>query len=346
MKLKGVNYDVGRILMGYNMRPVFDLSVIRRELQIIKEDLHCNSVKIQGYEISNVMSAAKEALDLGFSNVWLAPEMFDHSKEETLAYTVKAAEEAEKVRLHSQDKELVFSVGTELTAFMQGIAEGNSMSERLFGPNARKNWLSGKYVKLLNDYLQKVSKGVRDAFGGKITYASLPLLETVEWSPFDYVCVDAYQDKRRSYAELVGRFLEYGKPVVIGEFGCCTFRGAADLGGMGWDIVDFTKMPPQLKGDYVYDQKAQADALLEQLGILDLVGVDGAFVFTFVQPLNLSKDPAIAEMLRAVTFDPDISSYSLVKSFYDRYGTTYPDMTWEPKESFRAVADYYSKIAM
>jgi hypothetical protein len=26
-----------------------------------------------------------------------------------------------------------------------------------------------------------------------------------------------------------------------------------------------------------------------------------------------------------------------------KHGTTYPDMPWEPKESFRAVADYYSK---
>lgn len=25
------------------------------------------------------------------------------------------------------------------------------------------------------------------------------------------------------------------------------------------------------------------------------------------------------------------------------HGTTYPDMPWEPKESFRAVANYYGK---
>jgi hypothetical protein len=26
-----------------------------------------------------------------------------------------------------------------------------------------------------------------------------------------------------------------------------------------------------------------------------------------------------------------------------KHGATYPDMPWEPKESFRAVADYYAK---
>jgi hypothetical protein len=25
-----------------------------------------------------------------------------------------------------------------------------------------------------------------------------------------------------------------------------------------------------------------------------------------------------------------------------KHGETYPDMTWEPKESFKAVADYYN----
>jgi hypothetical protein len=33
---------------------------------------------------------------------------------------------------------------------------------------------------------------------------------------------------------------------------------------------------------------------------------------------------------------------SLVKTYAAGRGRTYPDMTWEPKESFRAVADFYS----
>jgi len=34
---------------------------------------------------------------------------------------------------------------------------------------------------------------------------------------------------------------------------------------------------------------------------------------------------------------------SLVKYYEEGHGTTYPDMPWEPKESFRAVADFYAK---
>ena len=41
---------------------------------------------------------------------------------------------------------------------------------------------------------------------------------------------------------------------------------------------------------------------------------------------------------------PGQESASLVKTYSGgRRGVTYPDMTWEPKASFWAVADYYSK---
>jgi hypothetical protein len=36
---------------------------------------------------------------------------------------------------------------------------------------------------------------------------------------------------------------------------------------------------------------------------------------------------------------------SLVKTYASGHGTTYPEMTWEPKEAFRAVAGYYAKDA-
>ena len=38
-----------------------------------------------------------------------------------------------------------------------------------------------------------------------------------------------------------------------------------------------------------------------------------------------------------------MSGMALVKTYADGHGTTYPDMTWEPKQAFRAVAGYYAK---
>ena len=41
-------------------------------------------------------------------------------------------------------------------------------------------------------------------------------------------------------------------------------------------------------------------------------------------------------------YDMDMDSMSLVKALPDgRHGTTYPDMTWEPKEAFAAVANHF-----
>jgi hypothetical protein len=343
MKLKGINYDVGRVLMGHQMRPTYDAKVIHRELQIIKNDLHCNAVKVQGLDIDRLAAAAEDALRQGLE-VWLAPEMFEESPERTFEYTVKCAKVAETLRLRWPEH-VVLSIGTELMLFMNGIWPGNSLAERMRNPSFWNNVKAGTYNEPLNAYLAKTNEGVRHVFRGKVTYASVARVETVDWGIFDFVSVDLYRDKlvRDSYGSLVKAYLAHNKPVVIAEFGCCTFRGAEDLGAMGWDIVDWSKMPPQLKGDYVYDQGVQARELAEQLRILDDAGVDGAFVFTFVQPAVEIKDTVMRKMLESLKFDPDITSYSIVKSFADKHGATYPDMPWEPKESFKAVADYYAK---
>ncbi len=37
-----------------------------------------------------------------------------------------------------------------------------------------------------------------------------------------------------------------------------------------------------------------------------------------------------------------MGSYSIVKVYEDRRGETYPDMAWEPKAAFTALAEYYA----
>ncbi len=100
-------------------------------------------------------------------------------------------------------------------------------------------------------------------------------------------------------------------------------------------IVDGAKTPLQLKGNYVRDEGVQARELADMLHILEGAGVNGAFVFTFVAPaLTHSDNPR---------YDLDMASYALVKSYADRHGATYPDMPWEPKQAFRALANFFAK---
>ena len=160
-----------------------------------------------------------------------------------------------------------------------------------------------------------------------MTYSSGPW-EAVDWSPFDVVGVDLYRDARtgRRTSDDLRAYLGHGKPLIITEFGCCTFDGAADLGGGG-----FMEAMDGDVSDLVRDEEEQATEVGELLDLYAAEGVDGAFVYNFIEPDNTySRDPAS---------DLDKSGFSLVKCHasgsalaYDRAGH------FEPKLSFDAVA--------
>jgi hypothetical protein len=140
MDIKGVCYDVGRVYGGrFLTRPVFDPVTTGRELEIIRDDLHCNAVRFQGRDITRLMTAAAGALGLGLQ-VWLSPEMFEQSRDRTLAYLARAAAAAEPLRQRFPGR-LVFCVGTESTLFTRGIVPGRSVGQRVanirtaIGPN-------------------------------------------------------------------------------------------------------------------------------------------------------------------------------------------------------------------
>ena len=352
MNRKGVCYDTGRV-MGINWRPRFEGEQVRRELEIIKRDLHCNSVRIHGRDLTRLTTAADSAMDQGLE-VWLSPEEWDKSPADTLAYLTKAAQAAENLRQRWPDR-IVFVIGGELTLFMQGIVEGKTLQKRVANPSFLAKVKAGEHNKPLNDFLAKASAAVRSIYHGKTTYASL-VWEAVDWSNFDFVGVDHYWATKieDNYVEMLKPALSNRKPVVNTEFGFATTHGGIGEEGMlspaglGGGMIDMKSwllhyvpilggmIRPHLNGNHVRDEAWQARKLVETLGVLDEAGVDGTFVFEFLSQIKpYSDDPR---------YDLDMTTTSLVKSFEGgRRGTTYPDMPWEPKESFRAVADYYSR---
>jgi len=333
LRYNGVCYDVGRVMMGQNWRPAFDAAEVDRELAIIKDDLHCNAVRICGQDLDRLTTAAGLAMDRGLA-VWFCPELWDRAEAETLAYIDEAARRAQQVR-QGRAGQLVLSVGSELTLFMQGIVDGESVLARLQHPTFWDRIRSGAHNIRLNAFLAEANAVARRSFKGAVTYASVPL-EDVAWDLFDVVCADLYRDVRirDQFPSLLQRFTGLGRPVVITEFGCCTYRGAADAGGTGWAIVNPDVTPPRWNGVYVRDEGEQAHEISEVLTILGDAGIDGAFVMTFISPLLLtSGDPR---------YDLDMASYSLVKSYRDRCGDRYRGLPWDPKESFAAVASYYA----
>jgi hypothetical protein len=337
---KGINYDIGTFTRGKesSSRDLFDPVIVQHEIEIIKNDLHCNSIRISGQDITRLTTTAEYALQQGLE-VWFSPAFVDADEQETLTYFTDCAKAAEKLRAKSPN--IIFVTGCELTFFMKGLVEGNTAFDRI--NTFMKPWrllkntiLKGSFNKRLNAFLSKATTIVRGHFHGQLTYASGPW-EAVDWTLFDFVGIDYYRDaiNKNSYREKLRAYFKYSKPVIILEFGCCTYKGAEDKGSYGWTIVDRSKTPVHLKGEFVRDESTQASYLTELLDIYNEEKVEGAFVFTFVSPTySYNKNPL---------YDLDMASYSVVKTYENKKGTTYEGMPWEPKKSFATLAEYYMK---
>jgi hypothetical protein len=336
MRGKGINYDTGFINKGVSSREAFDIELVTRELQIIRNDLHCNAVRVTGGDPERLEIAARIAVETGLE-VWFSPFTCDLTYEEMLDLLADCAKRAEGLR--RQGAEVVLVVGAEISLLNKGFLPGDTIGDRieLLADLQHFRTLIGDVPARVNDFLGKAAAVVRKRFGGKITYASMPF-EGVDWSPFDIISVDAYRSVEVAdrYAAGIRSLVGQGKPVAITEFGAATYTGAADKGARSGEIIEWDKdavVPLRLNGDYIRNEDEQARYLGELLEIFIQEGVDSAFVFAFV----LYQLPH----RRGSCQDLDMASYGIVKVYEDRFGDTYPDMRWEPKAAFAALADYY-----
>jgi hypothetical protein len=347
MQHLGVHYDTGTTFRGpgyaiSTRRAALEMSVVRLELEIIRDDLHANAVRIVGSDIRRVTSVTEVALGLGLE-VWFSPAYFEYSPEETASLLVEAAEAAAPLSTAHPGR-VVFVAASELTLFMQGLVSGKSVTERMEALRGDPTVLGdGK----LDDYLAALMPRVKAVFDGPLTYASL-VFEQVDWEPFHYVGVDHYREARNKdrYVEMLQPFLSTGKPVVVTEFGMRTHRGAESSGALGFGVTDTTRLwlhtrpvigrffRPRLKGTFQRDEAMQARELGVAIDELERAGVAGALVSTFVTPQAPTDDDP--------RYDLDMDSMALVKTLPGgRHGTAYPDMPWEPKEAFGTVAHHF-----
>ncbi|RSN45045.1 hypothetical protein DMC64_19475 [Amycolatopsis sp. WAC 04197] len=337
MRAKGIAYDTGFVRGGRISRENFDLDLVKRELAVIRDDLHCNAVHLVGGDPERLEQAAHLAAELGLE-VWFSPYPLELTPEEMLALFTDCAQRAERVR--QAGAEVVFVTGVELSLMDHGFLPGADITERLERLFNRPESLGERTAEAsarLNDFLGDAVAGVRRHFRGKVTYACIPF-ERVDWSLFDIMSVELIRS-----AEVADRFQEgvralvaQGKPVAITGFGTATWHGAGDQAPRSMEIVEHDENgdPVRLNGEYDRDEAGQAAYLRELLEIFDAEGVDGAFVYLFA----LSNYPHRPDDPRR---DLDLASLGIVKVLEDRDGDTYPGMPWEPKAAFSALADYY-----
>lgn len=339
---RGINYDVGTYTRGPDQpssRELFDPETVRKEMEIIQSELHCTSIRISGRDVGRLVAASECALHQGLE-VWFSPALIDEEEQAMLEYYRECAIAAETLRRKGAD--VVFVAGCELSLFMKGILEGATSFDRigvLMSPWRLLKYTirKGSFHKRLNAFLSKAVNVIREHFHGQVTYAS-GTWENVNWDPFDIVSADhyrdAYNDKR--YREQLRAYFKHGKPVVITEFGCCTYEGAQDRGGYGWNVVDHGHSPKRLGEGIVRDEQVQVRYMRELFDIFQEEGVDGAFWFTFAMPsYPYDEDPA---------YNLDTASYSVVRTFKDgRTGAAYPGMPWDTKASFAALGELYDR---
>ncbi|EYT81355.1 hypothetical protein CF54_20005 [Streptomyces sp. Tu 6176] len=336
-----MTYDTGFVVHGQVSRERLDPAVVRRELTVIRDDLHCNAVQIIGGDPDRLELAAEAAAGLGLE-VWFSPYPLELDREQILALFRDCAERAE--RLRRQGAAVVFVAGVELSVMNPGFLPGDSPEERVGHLMGRPERRAGAIRELgtrVNAFLRDAVAAVRERFGGRLTYASIQF-EQVDWTPFDIVTYELLRS-----AEIAGRFREAvrvlargPKPLAVTGFGTAAYRGAGDRGGRVLDVVEYdpqTKAPVRLNGVYERDEPGQAAYLSELLEIFETEGVDSAFVFLFAlpgYPHRPDGDPRD---------DLDRAGLGIVKLLEGRRGRTYPDMDWEPKAAFTAVAQRYRR---
>ncbi|MFI5720091.1 hypothetical protein [Nocardia sp. NPDC051750] len=338
MRGKGMTYDTGFIRRGRISRADFDPAVVARELAIIRDDLHCNAVHIVGGDPARLEVAARCAAELGLE-VWFSPYPLELTGDEILTLFADCAQRAE--RLRQTGAEVVFVAGVELTIMNRGFVPGDNVDERLdlllSDPERRAERLTEASARL-DEFFGSALPLIRERFLGQITYACIPF-ERIDWTPFDFLSIELIRS-----AEVAGQFREgvrslvtQGKPVAATGFGTATWRGAGDVAPRSMEIVEYDEHgdPIRLNGEYTRDEAGQATYLRELLEIFDSEGVDSTFVFLFAlynYPHRPAGDPRE---------DLDLAGLGIVKVLADGRGHTYPDMTWEPKAAFTAVAEYY-----
>lgn len=347
MRGRGINFDTGFINAGTTTREPFDPDVVRREMRIIRDDLHCTAVRITGGDPDRLEIAARHAAASGLE-VWFCPFTNGLTVEDLLALLADCAERAE--RLRRDGAQVVMLTGSEVSLFTLGFFPGDTLEERLAliaDPTRARAFIPAVRARM-SDFLRRAVDIVRARFGGPVSYASLPL-EGVDWTLFDIIATDAaYRSAptAATYPELIRAYVAQGKalgkPVAITEFGCGSHRGAADAADRGaaafleWGDAG---RPVRLNREFERDELEQATYLRELLEVFEKEGVDAAFVYTFAAYYLPHRDDP--------NDDLDMASYGVVKVLdrSARSGQRYTDMPWEPKAAFDTVADCYRSLA-
>jgi hypothetical protein len=338
MKYKGITYDIGtEYTPGYFTVDELTAHKLQFDFTAIKNQLNCNAVRIYGKDIGRLSLAADIALKTGL-HVWFSPRMINAGIGETLMYLQKAAKAAQLLKENYPMQDVVFIIAGEATIDIAGFVAGSNIHERIKNMMKPaffiKNALGIKpgFQKKFDRFLTDATSVVKNEFNGKVTYAGA-MWERVDWTGFDFVAMNLYKASFNAshFNKTLKALFSKQKPVIITEFGCCSYDGADKKGPAGYFVLNTAVYPPVFNEPCIRNEQVQADYLTDLLKTYDDFSVEGTFVFDFQTPKTLhNTDP---------DKDYDMVSFGVTK--------TIEDGSWQPKRSYYAVAEYYkaSKVS-
>src|SRR4051794_17458538 len=107
---------------GVSTHDPFDSAVVKREMRVIRDDLHCTAVRLTGGDPDRLEIAATHAAAAGL-DVWFCPFTCDLTIGTLLDLLADCAGRAE--RLRRQEAAVVFVTGSELSLFTKGFLPGD-----------------------------------------------------------------------------------------------------------------------------------------------------------------------------------------------------------------------------
>lgn len=257
----GVVYTVGE---GETPSTAFGVARMRKDIRVTRDELHADTVDVTGDGVERLTATAAEAAERGL-RAWLQPTLGDVPEPDILEHLAETGRSAERPRRHGAAVDL--GVGREFWLFVPGIVRGDTVFDRI--RNLRDGTVDPVAVqRRLDRFTAKAAAVGRSVFHGRLSYAAAQD-DTVDWRLFDVVGIDyySYLPHKTDYTRELSRLPRWGKPLAITEFGTCAYAGAPRTAGMGWDIVDHDKKPPEIKGEPVRSERTQAACLMQLLDV-------------------------------------------------------------------------------
>lgn len=163
--MRGVVYDVGLKFGGTTLSVEnYDSARVDYDMNIIKNILCCNTVRIEGESISRLVSASRIANKYGLK-ILFNPWKMEVDRNQTVDYMSDAAASAEKLRKEGLD--LVFVAGCEYSLFCKGVFKGDTFDDRMkwmFSLGTDKSTAMKEFNaanERLNDILKDISRAIR-----------------------------------------------------------------------------------------------------------------------------------------------------------------------------------------